>query len=53
LDLKQDVLRLSWHMRGGVSYNDALNMSFEERKLIANLAKENFETTEKTQLPYF
>ena len=40
-------------MRGGVSYEDVLNMSIEERKLINELIEENLETTKKTQLPFF
>jgi len=40
-------------MRGGVSYEDVLNMSMEERIYINNLVKENLELTKKTQLPFF
>lgn len=44
---------MSWYMRGGVSYEDVLNMSSEERKLINELTESNLETTKKTQLPFF
>ncbi len=40
-------------MRGGASYEDILNMSTEERKAIANLIEENFDTTKKSGLPFF
>ena len=40
-------------MRGGVSYGDVLNMSVEERNLIAAIVEENLDTTKKTQLPFF
>jgi hypothetical protein len=40
-------------MRGGASYNDVMQMSSTERKLINELAKENIETTKKSNLPYF
>ena len=40
-------------MRGGVTYEDVLNMSSEERKLISELIDSNLETTKKTQLPFF
>ena len=40
-------------MRGGVSYEDVLNMSIEERKLINEIIEENLETTKKTQMPFF
>jgi len=40
-------------MRGGATYNDVMNMSLQERRLIGELAKENIETTKKSNLPYF
>lgn len=51
--LKQEALRFSWHMRGGLSYDDALMLSAEERKLISEMIKENLETTKKSGLPFF
>jgi hypothetical protein len=44
---------MAWHMRGGASYEDILNMSTEERKEIAKLIENNLEVTKKSQLPYF
>ena len=40
-------------MRGGVSYEDVLNMSIHERDAITEIINENLETTKKTQLPFF
>lgn len=40
-------------MRGGVTYDQVMNMSHAERELINDLAKENIETTKKTNLPWF
>jgi hypothetical protein len=40
-------------MRGGLSYEDALMLSIEERKMINALIKENLETTKKSGLPFF
>ena len=51
--IKSESLRLAWYMRGGASYNDVMQMSSVERKLISELAKENIETTNKSNLPYF
>ena len=42
-----------WYMRGGLSYEAALNLSPDERTTIATLIKENLETTKKTGLPFF
>lgn len=52
-DIKNSALTMSWHMRGGASYTDILNMSLEERKQIGKLIEEHLETTKKTQLPFF
>lgn len=51
--LKQEALRFTWHMRGGLSYDDALMLSADERKLISELIKDNLETTKKSGLPFF
>lgn len=40
-------------MRGGASYEDILNMSHDERKLVNELVESNLETTKKTQMPFF
>ena len=40
-------------MRGGVSYEDVLNMSEFEREAISQIIDENLETTKKTQMPFF
>ena len=39
-------------MRGGVTYQEALNMSFEERKIVSDIVKDNLETTKKTGQPF-
>lgn len=40
-------------MRGGLSYEHALMLSFQERESLSKLVKDNMETTKKTGLPYF
>jgi hypothetical protein len=40
-------------MRGGLTYEEALNLSWSEREIISDLVKENLETTKKTGLPHF
>jgi hypothetical protein len=40
-------------MRGGLTYEEALNLSYTEREIISDLVKENLETTKKTGLPHF
>jgi hypothetical protein len=52
-DVKANCLKMSWHMRGGSTYEDVMNMSFKERTLIAELIKSNLETTQKSKLNFF
>jgi hypothetical protein len=40
-------------MRGGISYEEAMQTSQDERKIINDIIKDNLETTKKTQLPFF
>jgi hypothetical protein len=40
-------------MRGSISYEDAMLLSFTDRELINKIIKDNIETTEKTKLPFF
>ena len=52
-NIRLDVLKLCWYMRGGVTYEEAMQMSQQERGIINDIVKENLETTKKTQLPFF
>jgi hypothetical protein len=40
-------------MRGGVTYEDILNMSDSEREAINKIVEDHLETTKKTQMPFF
>jgi len=51
--LKDEILRLCWYMRGGISYDDAMLLSSDERKLIGKIVKDNLETSKKSGLPFF
>jgi len=51
--IKKTALSMAWHMRGGATYEDVLNMSVEERQEISKLIEEHLEVTKKSQLPYF
>lgn len=52
-DIKTGCLRMSWYMRGGVSYVDVLNMSTQERESINKIINDNLETTKTSKLPFF
>lgn len=51
--IRQEALKMTWYMRGGVQYADVLNMSRDERDAINDIIKENLDTTKKTQMPFF
>jgi hypothetical protein len=51
--IRAQSLKMAWHMRGGATYEDVLQMSYSEREMLGNLIKENIETTNKTKLPWF
>ena len=51
--LKKLLLKMCWYMRGGLSYDEAMMLSPDERIFIKELIEENLETTEKTKLPFF
>ena len=51
--IREDLLRLCWYMRGGVTYEEAANMSSNERNIVSDIIKENLETTKKTGMPHF
>lgn len=51
--IKKDALKLSWFMRGGVTYDDIMYMSTSEREWLGELIKDNLEVTKKSGLPYF
>jgi hypothetical protein len=40
-------------MRGGISYNDAMLLSVEDRKIISEIVKDNLETAKKSGMPFF
>jgi hypothetical protein len=52
-NIRLDVLKLCWYMRGGVTYEEAMQMSNSEREIINDIVKENYEATKKSGLPHF
>ena len=50
--IKKDALKICWYMRG-LSYSEAMNLSWEEKEIVSEIIKENLETAKKTNLPFF
>ncbi len=51
--IRQEALKMSWYMRGGISYDQVLALSGKERVMVNDIIKDNLETTKKSKLPFF
>lgn len=51
--LKQEALKMCWYMRGGLTYEESMNLSITEKNIISEIVKDNMETTKKSGLPFF
>jgi len=51
--LKEDLLNICWFMRGSISYDEAMQLSFDDRELIGKIIKRNMETTKESGMPFF
>jgi len=52
-DITIDTLRMVWYMRGGVTYEEAWFLSYQARKYINDIIKENLDVTRKSGIPFF
>ncbi len=49
--LKDEIFRISWYMRGGVSSYELFHVySYEDRTIINNIIKDNIEATKASKL---
>jgi hypothetical protein len=51
--IRQEALKMTWYMRGGLNYEQAMALSTGERDIINEIIKGNLETTKKSGLPFF
>ncbi len=51
--LKDEIYRLCWFMRGGLSLEEAFQMDVSDRDIISNIIKDNLETTKESGLNFF
>ena len=49
--LQKDLLEMTWYMRGGISYSEAMMLSSTERTQINEIIKQNIKNTNETKLP--
>jgi hypothetical protein len=46
--IEKNLMEILWYMRGGINLNDAYNLTWDQRKYIFELIKENSELSKKT-----
>lgn len=50
--IKDEIFRLAWYMRGGVTSNELFfQYSYEDRTILNEVIKDNIEATKKSGLP--
>jgi len=52
-EIRHELLKICWYMRGGVTYEESAAMSPQDREMVSRLVKDNLETTKKTGQPFF
>lgn len=51
--IKQELLKMCWFMRGGITYEEASQLTINEREMIAKIIQENLEITKKSGIGFF
>lgn len=52
-NLKDEIFRISWYMRGGVDSKDLFYLySYEDRMILNHIIKENIEATKKSGMNF-
>ena len=51
--IREEALRLCWWMRGSISYDEAMQLSRQDREIINSIIKDNLEASKKSNIPIF
>jgi hypothetical protein len=51
--IKKNLLECCWHMRGGLTYDDAMMLGTEEIDIIRKIIEEHLDITKKSGIAYF
>lgn len=51
--IREETIRITWWMRGGINYEQAMSLSHDEKIIINKMIKENMEAAEKSGMPFW
>jgi hypothetical protein len=51
--IKEELFRICWFMRGGVTITEAYELDQSDREVIGKIIENNLETTKETGIPFF
>ena len=51
--IKSEALKMSWFMRGGLPYEDAMFLSSQEREIVGEIIKDHMKQTKESGMPFF
>jgi hypothetical protein len=51
--IREEALRFTWWMRGGLSYEDAMMLSQIDKDIINEIIKDNMKATKESGMPFF
>jgi hypothetical protein len=51
--LKKELYKMAWFMRGSLSFEEVFQLDLNDREAIADIIKENLETTKSSGLSFF
>lgn len=51
--IKKEILELCWYMRGGLTYDEGMQLSDNDKKIISEIVTDHLEVTKDTKMPFF
>jgi hypothetical protein len=51
--IRRNIYKMAWFMRGSVNVEQLFSMDIADQEILAELIKENLETTKESGLPFF
>jgi hypothetical protein len=51
--MREELFRLTWFMRGGLSFSEAFLLTPDDRATITTIIEDNLKSTKESGLPFF